>query len=72
MKLTSRFLKKIVLEEIDKMEPLASAEEVDADDFADTLEKKIDYVKALKIEESRLLNRLKKIREQKEKTIKSI
>ena len=72
MRITSRFLKRIVLEEMDKMKPLAAAEEVDADEFANSLEKKIDYVKALKIEESRLLNRLKKIREQKEKTIKSI
>jgi hypothetical protein len=72
MRITSTFLKRIVLEEMDKMKPLADAEEVDADGLADTLEKKIDYVKALKIEESRLLKRLKKIREQKVKTMKSI
>ncbi len=72
MRITSKLLKRIVLEEMDKMKPLATAEEVDADEFADSLEKKIDYVKALKIEETRLLSRLRKIREQKVKTIKSI
>jgi hypothetical protein len=39
-----------------------SAEETEADELADSLEKKIDYVKALKIEEARLTRRLNRVR----------
>ena len=46
--------------------------EVDADEYADTLEKKIDMVSALKIEENRLNRRLKQIGETKAKLMKSI
>lgn len=38
--------------------------EVDADEYADTLENKIDYMKALKIEQRRLQRRLERINEQ--------
>ena len=43
------------------------AEEVDADDQADTLEKDIDYIKALKIEERKLRKTLRRISEAKKK-----
>jgi hypothetical protein len=73
-KLTPSLLRKIVLEErrkiIETSDPIAagvedaekvSAEEVDADDQANTLEKDIDHIKALKIQEARLRNKLKRV-----------
>lgn len=64
-------LKKIILEEMSKFGDMRSTEdaakdteEVDADELADSLEKKIDYHKALKIEEGRLLRRLAHVRKQ--------
>ena len=78
--LTPALLRKIVLEEKAKLmrestsDPIASGKEhasdltvpeVDADDFADTLEKQIDYMKALKIHEARLTAKLKRIQEAK-------
>jgi hypothetical protein len=39
-----------------------SAEEVDADEMADTLEKDIDYLKALKIHEAKLVSKLNRLR----------
>ncbi len=39
------------------------AEEVDAGELAGSLEKDIDYMKALKIHEKRLMRRVKQIRE---------
>ena len=60
MKLSSKVLRRIIAEEAAK-----DTEEVDADEYADTLEKKVDMMKALKIEEARLLRRVKKIREEK-------
>jgi hypothetical protein len=72
MKLTPKLLKKIIEEEaakfgkpVDTEDAANDAEETDADEFADSLEKHIDFVKALKIEEARLEKRLKQIREQK-------
>jgi len=67
-KLTPKLLKKLVLEEKKNIESLAKvkAAEVDASDYADTLSKKINYIKALKIEETKVrkrLQRIKKIRE---------
>lgn len=77
MKLTSRLLKKIIEEEagkFGKMEDVESvkAEETDADEYADSLEKHIDYVKALKIEETRLRQRLVRIQEARAKAKKKI
>lgn len=81
MKLTSRLLKKIIEEEVSKFGEMESTEdraksteEVDADEQGSdkALEKKINYVKALKIEERRLYNRLKKIVEVKTRLIRSI
>jgi hypothetical protein len=70
VKLTPMLLKKIVTEEVAKFGDMKSTEdaaketeEVDADEFADTLEKKVDFMKALKIEESKLTKRLTVIRE---------
>ncbi len=74
MKLTNTLLKRIIEEEVSKFgkekpteDAVKDTEEVDADEFADTLEKDIDYVKALKIEESRLRKRYKKIQQEKRK-----
>lgn len=74
VKLTSELLRKIIMDEAAKFGKMSDtedaandAEETDADEFADSLENKIDYVKALKIEESRLEKRLAKIRESKNK-----
>ena len=69
MKLTSRMLKRIVSEEMSGFGPMGRpedehAEEVDADEYAETLEKHVDHVKALKIEEARLARRIKRIKEQ--------
>mgnify|MGYP000976698968 FL=1 len=86
MKLSARVLKQLVQEEVKKfgkpedLEKVAKkTEEVDADEFADTLEKHIDMMKALKIEEgkiqaflSKATKRLEKIKEQKTKLAKLI
>ena len=77
MKLTPKDLKKIIEEEAAKFGDEkdvedVDAEETDADEFAGSLEKKIDYVKALKVEEARLVKRLRKIRENKAKILKTL
>lgn len=81
MKLTNRLLRRIIEEEVAKFGDMEStekraksAEEVDAAEFGSdkTLEKKIDYIKALKIEESRLRRRLTKISETKRRVARSI
>lgn len=69
MKLTSQMLRKIVAEEMKGFGKMtdpedAKADEVDADGYADTLEKHVDHAKALKTEEARLTRRIKHIREQ--------
>ena len=45
-------------EDIEKV----SAEEVDADDLAGSIESDIDFIKVLKIKESRLLRKLKEVK----------
>jgi hypothetical protein len=72
MKLTSDMLKKIVLQEVAKFKAARStedaasdADEVEADEFADTLENPHNYYKALGLEEARLVKRLNRIREAK-------
>lgn len=69
-KLTPNMLRSIIEEEIksfgdmeDVEDRAADTEETDADEFADTLDKHIDYMKALKIEESRLTRRLSEVRQ---------
>lgn len=78
-KLTSTLLRKLIEEEKSKFGDMEDTckrakdtEEVDADEFADTLEKHIDFVKALKIEETRLTKRLAKIQETKKQVLKRI
>ena len=77
MKITVPMLRRIVKEEVGKfgkMEDPADkekdTEEVDADEYADTLEKQIDYAKALGIEEARLRSRLRRIHERRMRIIK--
>lgn len=78
-KLTTSLLKQIIEEEVVKFhepkDPKDLADEVeeyDADELADSVENQIDYVKALKIEENRVVKRLAKIREAKARTLKKI
>lgn len=72
MRLTPELLRRIVLEEASKMkfgkmrttkDAAKETEEVDADEFADSLENQVNYAKALKLEEARLRKRLKRIAE---------
>jgi len=79
MKLTSKLLKQIIEEEVSKFGDMddvedraKDTEETDADEYADALEKKIDYAKALKVEESRLRARLAKIVETRTRVLKTI
>ena len=72
-KVTPNILKRMIVQEARKlrMEVLETgkedvekvhAEEVDADDLADSIESDIDYIKALKIKEARLLRKLKEVK----------
>lgn len=77
--LTKEMLNKIVAEEVAKfggVEPTEKrakeTEEVDADEQADSLEKQINYMNALKIEEHRLVVRLAKIKETRRSLLKKI
>lgn len=72
MKLTSTLLKKIIEEEVAKFGDMDSTEdrakdaiELDADELGSdkSHELSIDFIKALKIEETRLRRRLQKITE---------
>lgn len=79
MKLSSSVLKKVIREEAAKMgkeksteDAAKETEEVEAGDLADTLEKHIDYVKAVKLEEKRMINRLRKLRENKNRSLRTI
>jgi len=81
MKLTSTLLKRIIAEEVTKFREAKAmkgfgdmeatedaaddAEEVDADEYADSLEHHINHYKALGLEENRLVKRLAKINEMK-------
>jgi hypothetical protein len=76
-KLTPRMLKKMVLQEKRRLRETleqgeedptkVDAEEADADEQADTLEKDIDYIKVLKIEERKLQSKLRRVNEVKKK-----
>ena len=75
-KLTPASLKRMIKEEAKKIQletsdPIAagvedpekvSAEEVDADDLAGSLEKDLDHLKALKIHETKLVSKLRRLR----------
>ena len=77
--LTEKGLRRLIQQEAVKFgaptdveDVVKDTDEVDADEFADTLAKPIDMMSALKIEEARLLRRLKVVRENKAKCLKSI
>lgn len=76
MKLTPSVLRTLVLEEVAKLksEKLKSdgPKETDADEYADSLENHIDFLKALKIKESRLAKQLNAVREQKARVVKKL
>ena len=79
MKLTRQLLKKIIAEELAKFKDAGvvsdvEAEEVDADEQGSdkALEKKIDFIKALKIEETRIRSRLKKVIETRTRVLRSL
>lgn len=72
-KLTPSRLREMIIEEAGKIRETleqgkddvtkVDADEVEASDFAGSLEKDIDYMKALKIHEARLMRRVKQIKE---------
>jgi hypothetical protein len=77
-KLTPNILKKMIMEEAKKLQnetlemgashpSKVKPNEIDADEYADTLAHPIEYIKALKLQEQRLLRKLKQIREAKKK-----
>jgi hypothetical protein len=81
MKLTNKLLRRIIEEEVEKFGDMDTtesrakdADELDADEFGSdkSLENKIDYMKALKIEETRLRRRLMKITETRRRISRSI
>lgn len=81
MKLTSNLLRRIIEEEVAKFGDMedttkraSDTEEIDADEFGTekSAEKHIDFMKALKIEETRLRNRLAKIEETKKRLAKRV
>ncbi len=80
VKLTPQLLRQIIEEEVSKgfgdMEDVEKrakeTDETDADELADSLGKKIDYAKALKVEEARLIKRLANIRETRQRVLKSL
>lgn len=74
-KLTPAVLKKMILEEASKLDTdkkkyekdlvdvAAKTKKVDADEYADTLEKEIDHAAALKVKEAVLRAKLRKVQE---------
>tara|TARA_Y100000385_G_C12502440_1_gene387738 strand:+ start:160 stop:417 length:258 start_codon:yes stop_codon:yes gene_type:complete len=79
-KVNSKTLKKIIMEEVAKMtgelkdaEKLAKeTPETEASELASSLEQNIDFMKALNIQEARLVKKLKRIQEAKSKIGKRI
>lgn len=91
VKLTPELMKRLVREEIEKLQAERAkqlseapdelesveskkndAEEVEADEYADTLERKVDWYKANKIKETKLIKQLKALREQNARLKKEI
>jgi hypothetical protein len=82
IKLTPSLLRRIVLEEKKKImltleqgkdvSEKVSAEETEADELADALEKDIDFMAALKIQESMLKKKFKKVQIAKKRLYKKI
>jgi hypothetical protein len=74
-KITPSFLKKVIMDEARKLQretvspgeltPIekVNVEEVDADEYATALEKDLDHIKALKITERKLIQKIRQIRE---------
>ncbi len=74
-KMTPSMLKKMIVQEAKKLrtevletekeditKAAAETEEVDASEYADSIEKDIDFMKALKIHERRLVQKLREVR----------
>lgn len=82
VKLTPRVIRKLIAEEKAKLDETleqgesdsekVDAEEVDAGEYAGSLEKDLDHLKALKISESRIMRTLLKIRGKKKTLIKKL
>ena len=82
IKLTPRIIRKIIAEEKARLKETleqekenpskVDAEEVDADEYAKSLEKDVDYLKALKISEARIVKTLSMIRGKKRSLIKKL
>ncbi|HIL26373.1 MAG TPA: hypothetical protein EYG21_03125 [Nitrospinaceae bacterium] len=83
--LTPKMLRRMIVQERRKLretsDPIAagvedlekvSAEEVDADEQADTLEKDIDHLKVLKIQEAKLRRKLREVSVRRRNTQKRI
>jgi hypothetical protein len=74
-KLNPKSLKRLVLEELSKMtgelkdvkDVVKDVEEKEASEYATALEQNIDFMKALNIQEARLVKKLKRIQEAKKK-----
>lgn len=79
-KISGNKLRKIILEELSNLheesltgentpvgDVVKDVEEIDASEFANALEQDIDFMKALKIQESKLIKKLRKINEAKNK-----
>ena len=79
-KMTPRILKRMIVQEARKLrkevletgkedpEKVAAAtDEVDADEYADSIEQDIDWMKALKIHERRLITKLNEVRKAKKR-----
>lgn len=82
-KITPEILKKIIIEEAKKIQKEAAlenakrpedvdAKEVEADEYADTLENQVNHYKKLKIHEEKLQKKLQQIKEAKLKIRKNI
>ena len=76
-KLTTEMLRRLVLEEKAKYEKdlkkvAKKTKEVEADEYAHTLEKEIDHLAVLKIKEAQAKSDLKRIAEAKAKALKRV
>jgi hypothetical protein len=82
IKLTPALLRKLVIQEKKKIQESleqgeenvdkVKAEEVDAGEYADSLEKDIDHIAALKIQESILKRKYAKVQKAKKRLVKKI
>jgi len=82
IKLTPAMLRKLVMEEKKKIQEAleqgeesvekVDADEVDASEYADSLEKDIDHIAALKIQESILKRKYAKVQAAKKRLVKKI